>query len=163
MEIKNLRNAEPQTGDVDAKQRLAASRSQLMRHMSGDPRGTSAGKLKLNGVSGDTRDTNTSRLNGGLGIWYLIKIGLSRWWRHHPANLAVAVATPLLHRYAERKPFQLIAIAAGTGAVLVIAKPWRLISVGSLALATIKSSEFSELITSLLTFGERKVNSTENS
>lgn len=162
MEIKTPRNAETQTGGASAVQRLAASRSQLMRHMSRDSRGTSAGGSKLKGVSIEARDTDTNRLNGRVGIWYLIKIGLSRWWRHHPANIAIAVATPLLHRYAERKPFQLLAVAAGTGAILVVAKPWRLISVGSLALATIKSSEFSELITSLLTFGESKANGAEH-
>lgn len=162
MEIKNLTNEGTQSREVDARQRLTASRSQLMRHMSGDLHGAPDSSLQLNGVFGNRGDESTDRMNGGPSIWQLVKIGLSRWWRHHPANVAAAVASPLLHRYADRKPFQLLAIAAATGAVVTIVKPWRLISVGGLASATLRSKEFSELVSSLLTSGDNKTNAADN-
>ena len=163
MGVSNPRNAKSQKGEVDARHRLVASRSQLMRHMSRDFSGTSVGDLKLSGVSRNTKNASTSQLNDGPEIWYLIKIGLRKWWRHHPANIAVAVATPLLQRYAERKPFQLLALSAGVGAALIISKPWRVISVGSFALATLKSSEFFDLVTSLLASGKGETNGAANS
>jgi hypothetical protein len=60
------------------------------------------------------------------------------------------VAQPLLGRYAHSSPFRLLAISAGVGAALVIIKPWRLVSMGGIALATLKSSEFSGLLMSML-------------
>ena len=36
-------------------------------------------------------------------VWNLIRLGFNSWWRHHPANIAIAITTPLLHRYAEKK------------------------------------------------------------
>jgi hypothetical protein len=80
----------------------------------------------------------------------LLKRGLRTWWRQHPANFAVSVAQPLLGRYASQSPFRLLAISAGVGAALVVIKPWRLVSLGGIALAALKSSEFSGLLSSML-------------
>ena len=86
-------------------------------------------------------------ISGTLG---LLKRGLRTWWRHHPAHFAVSVAQPVLGRYARQNPFRLLAISAGVGAALVVLKPWRLVSMGGIALATLKSSEFSGLLMSVL-------------
>jgi hypothetical protein len=152
-------HAEP--SPLNARQRLAASRSELVRHMSGDTRSTS-------GSDGSSEEQPQAPSPGGhrsaapLGTWGLVKLGIGSWWRHHPANMAVAVATPLLHRYAGRKPFQLLAISAGAGAAVVLLKPWRLISLGGLALATLKSSEFSGLVASLLSSKDGESDSADN-
>jgi hypothetical protein len=74
----------------------------------------------------------------------------ARWWRRHPANAMVQLAHPLLQRYARKQPAKLIAIAAGTGAVLMLVKPWRLLSVTALAAAVLKTSDVADMVTTLM-------------
>ena len=72
------------------------------------------------------------------------------WWRYHPAHMAVDIATPMLSSYARRKPVQYLGIAAAVGAVVLFARPWKLISVTGLAVAVLKSSQMSALLMSAL-------------
>lgn len=72
------------------------------------------------------------------------------WWRHHPAQLAVEMATPALRSYMRRRPFQVLAISAGVGALLVVTRPWRLISLTTLVVAIVKSSRLSGVVMSAL-------------
>lgn len=146
----------PLSARFSPQERLAASRKALVRHMSRDARHDSrdhrdspdsqpaqdmAGEQPAKGSSNSGFSSRTLRL---------LKRGLRSWWRHHPANFAVSVAQPLLGRYARQSPLRLLAISAGVGAALVVIKPWRLVSMGGIALATLKSSEFSGLLMSML-------------
>lgn len=134
-------------------QRLAISRSDLIRHMSGDTKPRSHPEASF--IEGDDQPVETlgdsPKASASLNTWDLLKLGVQTWWRHHPGNMALSVATPLLGRYAHRRPFQLLAISAGVGAAVVLLKPWRLISLGDLTVAALKSSEFSSLVASMLT------------
>ena len=145
---------EPTSVAINVRQKLAVSRSKLVKHMRGDTGSRSAAPISDEEEQG-VDNTESKRLSVPSGTWQVMKLGLSSWWRHHPANMALALATPLLRRYADRKPFQLLAISAGVGAAVALSKPWRLISVGGFALATLKSSEFSALVASLLTSEEK--------
>ena len=64
--------------------------------------------------------------------------------------MAVELATPALGAYAEKRPFRLLGIAAVVGAVVVVTRPWRLISVTGLLVAVAKSSQLSGLLMSAL-------------
>jgi hypothetical protein len=87
----------------------------------------------------------------GVAGWFgHLKRALGTWWRHHPAHMGVELATPMLSSYAHRKPVQYLAIAAAVGAVIVVARPWRLITVGGLLAALLKSSQVSTLLMSAL-------------
>jgi hypothetical protein len=87
----------------------------------------------------------------GIGSWFgHARRALRTWWRHHPAHMGVELATPMLSNYAYRKPVQFLAIAAAAGAVVVVARPWRLITVGGLLAALLKSSQVSTLVMSAL-------------
>lgn len=68
------------------------------------------------------------------------------WWRYHPAHMAVDLASPLMRGYARRKPVQLLLISAAAGAALTFARPWRLISLTTLVVALLKSSQLSHLL-----------------
>jgi hypothetical protein len=72
------------------------------------------------------------------------------WWRGHPAHLVLELATPVLSRYAARKPLQLAGIAAAAGAVVAIARPWRLLSATGMVLAVARSSPWSSVLLSAL-------------
>lgn len=144
-----------------ARQRLELSRSKLVRQMSGDS-DRKRSRLEESEIRVDASGMQDQRTNAPLGTWALVKLGLGSWWRHHPANLAVTLGRPVLQRFAKRRPFQLLAASAGVGAVVVLIKPWRLVSLGGLAFATLKSSEFSGLVASLLSFNTDESDSAEN-
>jgi hypothetical protein len=84
---------------------------------------------------------------GEGGGWFgPVQRAIGAWWRYHPAHMAVDLASPLLRSYARRKPMQLLGIAAAAGAALTLARPWRLISLTTLAVALLKSSQLSSLV-----------------
>lgn len=70
------------------------------------------------------------------------------YWQHHPARLVVELATPVLSKYAQRSPIGYLAAAAAAGAVIYLARPWRLISVSGLALAALRSPQLSSALIS---------------
>ena len=86
----------------------------------------------------------------GEGWFGALRHALSAWWRHHPAHMAVQLATPALAGYAQRKPLQFIGIAAAAGAVVMLARPWKLISATGLLVAILKSSQLSGLVMSAM-------------
>ncbi|SCK45464.1 hypothetical protein VAR608DRAFT_4439 [Variovorax sp. HW608] len=73
-----------------------------------------------------------------------------RWWRRHPANAAGQLARPLLERYAREQPAKLIAAAAATGALVVLIRPWRLLSITAVLAAVLKTSDVADLVTTLM-------------
>jgi hypothetical protein len=94
--------------------------------------------------------------NGPAGWFGHIKKIFSVWWRQHPASLGVELATPALSAYAGRKPVQFLAIAATVGAVAMLARPWRLISLTGLVVALIKSSQLSRVMSAVSAIDFRK-------
>jgi hypothetical protein len=73
-----------------------------------------------------------------------------RWWRRHPANAAGQLALPVLERYAREEPAKLVAAAAATGALVVLVKPWRLLSITAVLAAVLKTSDVADLVTTLM-------------
>ena len=127
-------------------ERLASSRKAIVRHMSRDAHphdGHDEG-------SGDRHDTEGDAGNFEGGTWGILKHALGAWWHHHPVSVAFGLAKPALKRYAEENPLQLLGIAAAAGAAAVVLRPWRLVSIGSVLLATLKSSELSGALVSML-------------
>jgi hypothetical protein len=82
--------------------------------------------------------------------WRIARRTLGVWWHNHPAYSAALVAQPVLARYARQKPLQVIGIAVAVGAAAVVIKPWRLISVGAVLAATLKSQDMTRLVMSLM-------------
>lgn len=130
-----------------ASDKLARSRQAILAHMARrerkhDPRvqPASPGEEGLGPLPDDA-------LPPDPGAGWLGHVGhaVRTWWRYHPAHMAVDLATPLMRGYARRKPVQLLAISVGLGAALTLARPWKLISVTTLLVALLKSSQLSHL------------------
>jgi hypothetical protein len=66
-------------------------------------------------------------------------------------DVAAGVAKPVLSKYADEQPIQLLGVAAALGAALVVVRPWRLMSLTGLLLATVKSSDLAPALLSLIT------------
>lgn len=87
----------------------------------------------------------------GPVAWFShVKRVATAWWRRHPAHLGLELATPALSAYAARKPAQFLGIAAALGAVIMVVRPWRLISLTGLVVAVVKSSQLSSLLMSAM-------------
>ena len=127
--------------------RLAASRKTILQLMNarGEHPASSYEHIEFGNNSGESASkSETSK-------WQLIQQAIRIWWHNHPAHLALEIGKPVLGKYAEEEPFKLLGISAATGAAIALSKPWRLISMTGLAVATLKSSQVSGLLLSLLT------------
>mgnify|MGYP003576750561 FL=1 len=77
------------------------------------------------------------------------------YWHHHPARLVVELATPALASYAQKHPMRYLALSAGAGALIYLARPWRLISLTGLAVAALRSPQLSGALVAAL-YGPRQ-------
>ena len=134
--------------DLTPQERLEISRKAIVRFM------TKGSEQSINDEPSHSgnQDSRGNRSTTPAGsIWQTLKHTINSWWQHHPAQLALDLAIPVLGKYAEKKPLQLLGLAAGAGAVIVLIRPWRLVSVTGLLLTALKSSKVSTLVLSLLT------------
>lgn len=132
--------------DLTPQERLAVSRKAIVRYMTQDDAPT-AGQRRNPYKDNETGDGSTQHQRSH---WQVIKRAVRAWWHHHPAQLALDLAQPVLGRYAKEKPLQLLGVAAGIGAAVVLLRPWRMVSLSGLLIATLKSSEVSGFLLSLL-------------
>ena len=133
--------ATPPTAEIDAlspEQRLSASRKRLVSYMAqGEDSASPEDTLHSSAATGDiVRPLGQPK---SMALQTLTRT-VQAWWRHHPAKVALEIAEPVLDQYAKNKPYQLLGIAAAAGAAAVLVRPWRLVSVTGLLLATLKSS-----------------------
>jgi len=153
--------------DVDdsimtAKQRLALSRRALVRQLAGHK--AQDGIAPINARSSpalsypdpgmppylDVEPEAPSRFSDRF-VWTAVARNVvQRWWRRHPANAASQLARPFLERYAREQPVKLLAGAAAVGAVTVIVRPWRLLSITTMIAAILKTSDVADLVTTLM-------------
>ena len=108
------------------------------------------------GQTGDEPDAGPGDESGaGMASWAAgVKRAAAGWWRQQPASMGLELVTPLLSEYARKRPGRFLAIAAATGAVLMVARPWRLISATGLLVALAKSSQLSGLLMAALSAAE---------
>lgn len=126
-------------------ERLAISRKALVRHMTRDDAPVPDPESRPYEI-GDEAGVKTGR----SGFWTsALARATKTWWRNQPVSVAFGVARPVLGRYAERQPFKLLGIAAVAGAALVLIRPWRLVSVGGLVFAAMKSAAVPGVLMSL--------------
>lgn len=138
----------------DASDKLARTRQALIEHMAQrqrrhDPREEPAGpshEAPVYAQAYDDEEEEEDTYRPGSGWIGHMRHALRTWWRYHPAHMAVDLASPVMRDYARRKPWQLVGISCIAGAGLMFLRPWRLISVGGIALAVLKSSQISHLL-----------------
>ncbi len=128
----------------DAADRLARTRLAIMAHLYRREAGVAP---EQGHQATPPQSTGESHRAGGQGGWFgMLQRAAGTWWRNHPAKAGLDLVTPALSNYAARKPIAFLSIAAGAGAVFVVARLWRLIPVTGLAVALIKSSSLSSIV-----------------
>ena len=133
--------------------KLALSRLAIIEQMHHKEVGHAAPRKRtVHGTAVILHDSGQNRVQTVVAKargWFAgLKRAFLTWWQHHPAKAAVELATPVLSRYAGNKPVQFIGAAAAVGAVAFLARPWRLISLTSVVLALLKSTQVRTLLLS---------------
>ena len=131
----------------DASDKLAKSRRAILehvarRHRKHDPH--EENETRYDDMGGYAEDQDPP--DPGEGWFGHMKHAVRTWWRYHPAHMAVELASPMMQGYARRNPGKLLAISLGAGAALTLARPWKLISLTTLVVALLKSSQLSSLL-----------------
>ncbi|MDQ7957753.1 MAG: hypothetical protein RET84_17720 [Pseudomonadota bacterium] len=129
---------------LTAKAKLASSRAELLAAM-GFERLESGGTNETDVVQRakfpPARPTFSNRVSQSV---------IGSWWRRSHLSSAFELAEPFLQDYARRHPARLIAYGAGTGAVLWIIKPWRLLSVATVVGLAMKSSNITGMVVDMV-------------
>ena len=130
--------------NLSPQERLANTRKAIVRYMN---KGESASQDDV-GDAGDAFGDRARSIPDSN--WGLVKQAFLSWWHHHPASMAVEIANPFLGLYARSHPVKLLGIAAGIGAAVVMLRPWRLLSLGGVALAILKSPDIAGAVSTLI-------------
>jgi hypothetical protein len=125
--------------------KLARSRRAILEHVAGRQRRHDPREETAQGLSEGYAFADTQPPDQGSGWFGHLRHGVRTWWRYHPAHMAVDLASPMMRSYARRKPLQLLGISLLAGAALTFARPWKLISLTTLVVALLKSSQLSNL------------------
>jgi hypothetical protein len=132
-------------------QRLAVSRRALFGHLDRAIEHDESLHAHENTEANTNRTTQRKQgILAGLPWLAVAQSFGERWWRRHPANAVSQLARPMLQRYARKQPVKLVAMAAGTGALLVVIKPWRLLSVTAIVASVLKTSDVADMVTTLM-------------
>lgn len=85
--------------------------------------------------------------------WAGLRAAGRDYWSNHPVRMVIQLAIPAVSAYAQTHPARLLALSAVAGALMVLARPWRLLSVTGLVLAALRSPQLSSMVLSALTAG----------
>lgn len=138
--------------------RLARTRLALIEHVHRkEARPGRAQALRARGEKEDGEQweaAEAAAASGGGGWFSRVGRAAKSYWRHHPARVGLQVATPLLSQFARRKPVAYVGIAVAAGALLMVARPWRLVSVTGVLLALAKSPQLAGVVMSAMSGGD---------
>ena len=122
---------------LSPQERLAISRRALVNQLQGEP-------------AAGTGERPRGSLLDGIA-WAPVARGVARrWWQRHPLHAAGQLARPVLARYAREQPLKLVAVAAAAGALVVLARPWRVLTASGIAATLFKTSDVAGVVTALM-------------
>ncbi len=137
-----------------ASDKLARSRLAIIEHVyrkeSRKDRFAAAAREHVQADGEQWEAAQAAASSSGGGTFTRVKRAAKSYWRHHPARMGLQMAKPLLSSYARQHPAAYVSIAAAAGAIVMIARPWRLISVGGVLLALAKSPQFAGVLMSAM-------------
>lgn len=130
---------------ASAHEKLASSRSDLLVAM-GYVQSPADDQLQLLQKPPQTQGGKfAKRLSSTLG-----QSVLGHWWHRHPLSSVVELGRPIMAHYAHEHPGKLMVYGAGTGALLWMLKPWRLLSLATILTLAVRTSDLTGLISNAL-------------
>ncbi|RZI54267.1 MAG: hypothetical protein EOP12_03825 [Pseudomonas sp.] len=139
------------TTEMTAKDRLMASRIALLREMGVEAVPSASTHItETKTLSAVAMDRNP-RPSTQASLWRVLSHkAIKAWWSHHPVNTALQLVQPALQPYARKHPAAVIGGGMALGAVLYVVRPWRLLSVSTLAVMVLRGPALPRKIFSLL-------------
>lgn len=125
-----------QTRQAILDQALHRRRSPLSSGPEGSDRPPSTATATARAASGSTADGEP----GPSPSWGSWRAAGSRYWQDHPARALLEMARPGMAAWGSRSPWAFLACSAIAGGVIVIARPWKLISVTGVLVAIAKAA-----------------------
>lgn len=128
--------------NLTPQQRLAASRQKLLDAMGYIPMRSNVSGEPMLGLAAEHVTPRRSfslrllpeRLRESVAAQWAL-----RWWENHPVHDVADLGRPYLQDFAQRHPGKLVAYSAGAGAVLWLAKPWRIVSTAAILSLALKA------------------------
>lgn len=137
---------------LPAKDRLAASRAALMHEMGiayPTARETSPATAGPH-IPARSLQAGPESPRQATAPWVAVGKRLARnWWAEHPANAALTLARPSLRKYARAHPGKTLAYGAALGAAIYIVRPWRLLSLSTVAALVFQRWSVAGMVTQL--------------
>ncbi|MBC7436420.1 MAG: hypothetical protein H7332_10165 [Bdellovibrionales bacterium] len=134
-------------------QRLARSREAIARELGGDVSDyASRDDLgpEWGQASSDSPERKMKAKGKARGGWWPVLTSMAdAWWRRHPLNAVTHMARPVLESFARQEPVKLLGIAVLVGVVVVVFRPWRLLTTGALV-AVLRPSEITGFAMSMM-------------
>jgi bacterioferritin len=97
------------TETLSAQQRLARNRQAMVSHLRGRNQPET---FRADDGTVYSADPESPTFSTADGVLPMLKRAAVTWWHFHPARQALLIAEPSLAHYAQRKPWQLMGIAA---------------------------------------------------
>lgn len=143
----------PDVQALDPRERLALSRKALIAQLGGEDHAPESHAQTMTAPAARPREEGG--VKEGMATWMAAWVPIARnvarrWWRRHPVNAAGKLARPLLEQYARKQPAKLVAAAAAAGALVVLFKPWRLLSITAVVAAALKTSDVADMVTTVM-------------
>jgi hypothetical protein len=145
-----VKNVAADFPELTAQERLAISRRLLVEQLRG---GTEQRKRPLRSPASDARVDAPDGLRSRIPAMQWLPLArrlAAHWWQRHPLHAAGQMARPLVERAAHERPVALVSAAAGVGALLVLTKPWRLLTVSAAVAVLLKTSELAGVVNTLM-------------
>jgi hypothetical protein len=137
---------------VTAKAKLALSRAELLAAMGYEELKGEASGAAAQVVQISKPESSSAVSHLGAKVSHSV---VGSWWRRSRLSSVVEISEPFLEDYARKHPGKLVAYGAGTGALLWILKPWRLLSVATVVGLLLKSSDITGMVADMASKARR--------
>lgn len=124
-----------------AAERLAQSRQAILDqalHRKRRPAFTQPTPSSDEASAAPSRDAFTG--SGDSSPWTAWRAVGLRYWQQHPAHALAELARPGMAAWGSRRPWTFLACSMAAGGALMLARPWKLISVTGLLVALAKTA-----------------------
>jgi hypothetical protein len=138
------------TKPLSPRERLTATRQALLLHMTRHDREAQARARETFNIDPKSDPVLLASPAVRERVFGGVSNAVRTWWRNQPVSYAYDFAQPILGKVAVREPYKLLAISAAIGAAVVMLRPWRLVSLGSLLLGAVKSAAVPSVLMAML-------------
>lgn len=147
-----MNKTKPEASGEDPSEVLAESRQRINAYLA-QKKLSSVKQSAMNGA-GHNAAIEAEQLDAqGHSV---LQTAVKEWWSHHPLSAVCDIAAPLVASHIREKPWQSLALAAGVGAVVLLAKPWRFLPIGAGIAVLARTTDFAGTLSGVFSSFNKK-------